>query len=277
MELLPLVLVLLAGTLATGIEEMTLDMAPNSFDDQYLNCSSEMWKKLPVLNHSEFASNRLYAQVWEEAASKRPRPLGTLQQREQAIALLAYTMASTGLYRELNKAVREGGRSQCEYLKTFHYKVMHFLLTEALGDLRKDEFYPGCLRVYRGIKNIQFSAKPGQIIRFGQFTSSSLNREVAKEFGTDTFFELNTCHGARIQDFSFRPQEEEVLIPPFETFRVTSVTHQNDTTFIQLSSHGVHSKYSCAWLRGSSAHMDIPHLGGLLLAALAMAVATDTL
>ncbi|XP_071437982.1 NAD(P)(+)--arginine ADP-ribosyltransferase 1-like [Pithys albifrons albifrons] len=277
MELLALVLVLLARTLATGIEEMTLDMAPNSFDDQYRDCSEQMMKKLPMLNHFEFVLNSLYAQVWAEAAATWHKPLGSLRRREQAIALMAYTMAHRDLYREFNRAVREGGRSQQDYLNNFHFKVMHFLLTEALGDLRKDKSHPGCLHVYRGTRGIRFSAKPGQIIRFGQFASTSLNREVAKEFGTDTFFELNTCHGAKIREFSFTPQQEEVLIPPFETFRVTSVTHQSDTTFIQLSSHGMHSKYSCAWLRGSSAHMDIPHLGGLLLAALAMAVATDTL
>ncbi|XP_071437963.1 erythroblast NAD(P)(+)--arginine ADP-ribosyltransferase-like [Pithys albifrons albifrons] len=276
MKLLPLVLVLLAGTLATGIEEIVLDMAPNSFDDHYLNCRPEMWKKLPVLHLSEVFSNSLYAQVWAEAAAKRPRPLGTLQRREEAIALLAYSMRS-GLYREFNTAVREGGRSLEHYLNNFNYKVMHFLLTEALGDLRKNKSHPACLHVYRGIKNISFTAKPGQIIRFGQFASSSLNKTRSEKFGTDTFFELDTCHGAKIEDFSAFPGQKEVLIPPFETFRVTRVSDTKNGTYIQLSSHGVHSKYSCAWLQGSSAHMDIPHLGGLLLAALAMAVATDTL
>ncbi|NXG01868.1 NRT2 ribosyltransferase, partial [Sakesphorus luctuosus] len=236
MELLPLLLMLLAGTLATGIEEMALDMAPNSFDDQYRDCSEQMLKKLPVLNSFEFVSNSLYAQAWAEAAATWHKPLGSLRRREQAIALLAYTMAHRHLYREFNRAVREGGRSREDYLNNFHFKVMHFLLTEALGDLRKS--HPACLDVYRGITGIRFSAKPGQIIRFGQFTSTSLKEEEAKRFGTDTFFKVHTCHGAMIQDFSFQPQQEEVLIPPFETFRVTSVAHLSDTTLIQLRSHG---------------------------------------
>ncbi|XP_071437964.1 NAD(P)(+)--arginine ADP-ribosyltransferase 2-like [Pithys albifrons albifrons] len=276
MDLLPLVLVLLAGTLATGIVQMALDMAPNSFDDQYLNCRPEMWMKLWVLHRSEVFSNSLYAQVWREASAKWPRPLRTLQRKEQAIALLAYTMPRD-LYKKFNSDVREGGHSRWKYLNTFHFKVMHFLLTAALSDLRKDKSHPRCLHVYRGIKNIRFTAMPGQIIRFGHFTSTSLNREKAKRFGTDTFFELKTCHGAKIWDFSFFKGEYEVLIPPFETFRVTHVSDTKDGTYIQLEPSGLYSNYSCAWLRGSSAHMDIPHLGGLLLAALAMAVATDTL
>ncbi|XP_071437988.1 erythroblast NAD(P)(+)--arginine ADP-ribosyltransferase-like [Pithys albifrons albifrons] len=277
MELLPLVLVLLAGTLATGIEEIVLDMAPNSFDDQYLNCRPEMWKKLPVLHLSEVFSNSLYAQVWAEAAAKWPRPLGTLQRREEAIALLAYTMAQRDLYTQFNSAVREGGRSLQHYLNNFDYKAMHFLLTEALGDLRKNKSHPACLHVYRGIKNISFTAKPGQIIRFGQFASSSREKSVSEDFGTDTFFNVYTCHGAMIQDFSAFPGQKEVLIPPFETFKVTDFKVTKDGTCIQLHSYSVHSKYSCAWLRGSSTHSEPPSLSGLLLAALAMAVATSTL
>ncbi|XP_071437981.1 erythroblast NAD(P)(+)--arginine ADP-ribosyltransferase-like [Pithys albifrons albifrons] len=277
MELLPLVLVLLAGTLATGIEEMALDMAPNSFDDQYQDCRDEMVEEMPALNHSEFVFNSNYSKAWDSAiAHWQSHPsLGTLHWKEQAIALLAYTL-ETDLYKAFNKAVPRGGRSQQDYLDNFHFKVVHFLLTEALDDLRDAESHPVCLHVYRGVRGIRFTAKPGQIIRFGQFTSTSLKKEVAKGFGTDTFFEVDTCHGAKIRDFSFMPWEEEVLIPPFETFNVTNVTRQSDTTYILLRSQGVYSKYNCAWLRGRSVPREPPHLAGLLLASLALAVATGT-
>ncbi|NXC36010.1 NRT2 ribosyltransferase, partial [Campylorhamphus procurvoides] len=251
MELLPLLLVLLAGAVATGIKEVALDMAPNSFDDQYQDCSSKMLEELPALNSSELATNSNYSKAWNEAMVQWHRHpfLGPLRWKEQAIALLAYTL-ETELYKEFNKAVREGGSSHQEYVDKFRFKVLHFLLTEALGDLQKA--HPGCLHVYRGVRGIRFTAKPGQIIRFGQFTSSSLKKVVALGFGTDTFFEVNTCHGAAIRDFSSMPWEEEVLIPPFETFDVTSVTPQRDSTYIRLSSHGVQSNHNCAWLRGDN-------------------------
>ncbi|NXG02560.1 NRT1 ribosyltransferase, partial [Sakesphorus luctuosus] len=245
-------LVLLAGTLATGIEEIVLDMAPNSFDDRYLNCHEEMVEKLPMINRSEFASNKLYAQVWAEAAAQPPRPQGALRQREEAIALMAYTMSS-GLSKEFNTAVHEGGRSQQEYLNNFHYKVMHFLLTEALSDLKGAQTPSACFPVYKTIRGTWSTAKQGQIIRFGQFTSTFLTQQEAEGSGAVTVLRLDTCHGAMIKEFSFQTQQEEVLIPPFETFRVTLISHQSDTTFIQLSSHGAYSKYNCAWLKG-----DIP-------------------
>ncbi|XP_051630737.1 erythroblast NAD(P)(+)--arginine ADP-ribosyltransferase-like isoform X2 [Manacus candei] len=277
MELLVLVLVLLATTLAAGIKELALDMAPNAFDDQYQDCSDEMVEELLALNRSELGPNSNYSKAWDDATIKwHSHPsLGSLRWKEEAIALLAYTL-ETDLYREFNRAVPLAGHSRQEYLDKFPFKVVHFLLTEALEDLRDAQTHPRCLHVFRGVRGVRFTAQPGDVVRFGQFTSASLNKEVAKSFGTDTFFELDTCHGAAIRDFSFMPWEEEVLIPPFETFTVTSVTRQGAKTHIQLRPHGVYSKYNCAWLRGSSIHREPPSLTGLLLAMLALAVATGT-
>ncbi|NXK42449.1 NARE ribosyltransferase, partial [Piprites chloris] len=288
--------VLLATNLATGIplhqsdlnsalREIELNMAPNSFDDQYSRCRIKMAKALRALNRTEFATNSEYAEAWGKATIKwHSRTfVGSRLRPEQGIALMAYSMEA-GLYVEFNKAVRSAGRSRQEYLRNFPFKVVHFLLTEALDDLRDEKTHPRCLHVYRGIEGIRFTTESGRIIRFGQFASSSLLKNVSDSYGTDTTFEVDTCHGANIRNFSNYPEEEEVLIPPFETFNVTSVTRQGAKTYIQLRSHGVYSKYNCAVSMvtqlslppspastGSSIHREPPHLGGLLLAALALA------
>ncbi|XP_039581571.1 NAD(P)(+)--arginine ADP-ribosyltransferase 2-like [Passer montanus] len=102
-------------------------------------------------------------------------------------------------------------------------------------------------------------------------------------------FQVQTCYGVDIREFSSNPSEEEVLIPPFETFEVTSVTHEGDRALIQLRSSGTFSRYSCEWLRrdimGKTWRTGTPtvgrnisrapsHLRGLLLATTALAVAT---
>ncbi|NXR48130.1 NRT2 ribosyltransferase, partial [Hippolais icterina] len=230
---------------------IVLNMAPNSFDDQYLRCHFKMLRALPALNRTEFVPYSDYAEAWSRAEAKwGSRPyLGPPLPLEQAIALLAYTMEE-GLYLEFNKAVRTAGRSRREYLDTFHFKVMHFLLTAAVKDLRSARSHPRCLHVYRGVDSIRFIAGLGQTVRFGQFASTTLLKNVSDSYGTSTTFEVDTCHGADIRHFSDYPQEEEVLIPPFETFKVTEVTHQGNSTYIRLRSHGVHSRYNCAWFRG---------------------------
>lgn len=152
-----------------------------------------------------------------------------------------------------------GPRAWREYLRSFRFKVLHFLLTEALKDLRSTWSQPRCLHVYRGV-TVCFVTSLGQIVCFGQFASTSLLKNISLSYGTSTVFEVETCYGADIRHFSDYPEEEEVLIPPFETFKVTNVTHEGNETYIHLRSHGVHSNYNCTWFRG-----DVPEVGTLQL------------
>ncbi|XP_075599101.1 erythroblast NAD(P)(+)--arginine ADP-ribosyltransferase-like [Balearica regulorum gibbericeps] len=287
MEHLVLGLVLLSGTLDTARPRhcqdqhpfKVLDMAPSSFDDQYWGCSCMMEEELEKLNRTEFANNRVYKEAWRNATAEWRRwqshvPLPRALRRGHAVALLAYTQ-NCPLYREFNAAIRVAGRSHEEYLNTFHFKVLHFLLSEALRILR-DTQPQKCHHVYRGIRGIRFTAQQHQSIRFGQFTSASLREEIARQFGKDTFFSVETCYGALIRNFSVFTDEEEVLIPPFEIFKVTSITHHGNRTIIQLRSQGASSTYNCEWVKGRSIHGDLPRLWGFLLAAMALAAAVGS-
>ncbi|NXB81780.1 NRT2 ribosyltransferase, partial [Donacobius atricapilla] len=247
-----LTLALLAMTVATTATMVVpLDMALDSFDDQYQGCRHTMTKLLPALNHFELLQNPLFARVWVKAADEwqsRGPPESPLAPH-QAIAVMTYTMKD--MYEQFNAAVRVAGRSPQQYRDNFHFKTLHFLLTDALATLR-DTRGPRCHCVFRGVRGVQFEAQPGDTVRFGQFTSTSLSKEIAQQFGTDTIFQVQTSQGVNIQEFSSSPSEEEVLIPPFETFRITKVTQEGDTRQIQLRSTGTFSKYSCEWLRGDT-------------------------
>ncbi|XP_050839727.1 NAD(P)(+)--arginine ADP-ribosyltransferase 2-like isoform X2 [Serinus canaria] len=268
-------LALLAMTMATAaIMELPLDMAWDSFDDQYLNCGPAMTAALPALKNSDFNKNKEFYQAWEKATAewqKRGSYSSSLT-NDQAIALMVYTMKS--VYSDFNKAVRTAGKSRREYWDNFHFKTLHFLLTQALQKLRNPY---KCLNVSRGVKDVRFNAKFHDKVRFGHFTSSSLNKTVAWGYGTDTMFEVHTCHGVDIQKFSFNQSEKEVLIPPFEIFKVTYVNIFGSRRNIWLNSTGKSSNYNCEWLRGGSLPRNSPHLGGLLLATMAMTVAIGTL
>ncbi|NXQ04746.1 NRT2 ribosyltransferase, partial [Vidua macroura] len=243
-------LALLAMTVATAaIKVVPLDMARDSFDDQYPGCRRAMTELLPALNRVEFQQNPRFAGVWVKAAAKwwRRGPPVTPLSPEQAIALMTYTMKD--IHKEFNDAVRVAGRSRREYRDNFHFKTLHFLLTDALAALR-DARGPRCHYVYRGVRGVRFEARRGDTVRFGRFTSTSPRKQIAQQFGTDTTFQVQTCQGVDIREFSSNPSEEEVLIPPFETFEVTSVTQEGDRALIQLRSSGTFSRYSCEWLRG---------------------------
>ncbi|NXM92763.1 NARE ribosyltransferase, partial [Oenanthe oenanthe] len=214
MALLALTLALLAMTVATmAIKVIPLDMAWDSFDDQYQGCGPAMRAQLPALNRSELQKNPLFAKVWPEAVRewrRRGSRLYPLSSSDQAIAIMAYTM--NDLHQEFNEEVSMAGSSPQAYRDNFRFKTLHFLLTDALLTLRDS---PGhkCRCVYRGVDGYKFKANVGDTVRFDRFASSSLCKGVAQGFGSATVFVVKTCHGGHIERFSRVEREKEVLIP----------------------------------------------------------------
>ncbi|XP_070605495.1 erythroblast NAD(P)(+)--arginine ADP-ribosyltransferase-like [Erythrolamprus reginae] len=234
------------------IQEVLLSMASTSFDDQYKGCAELMEAEVAELNRTEFATNRVYADAWAAASSlwrerKASFPESHGLKPEQAIALMAYT-AQGRFHRDFNTAVREAGRTRESYLGHFHFKAFHFLLTRALHLLGLTA-QPRCQKVYRGVRNIRFTSEHAKPVRFGQFTSSSRSNESALRFGTDSFFTIETCYGVNIKNYSFFPGEEEVLIPPFEKFKVVNFTRGRETNFIHLLSLEDDSVYNCVFMK----------------------------
>uniref|UniRef100_A0A5F9D1G5 NAD(P)(+)--arginine ADP-ribosyltransferase n=1 Tax=Oryctolagus cuniculus TaxID=9986 RepID=A0A5F9D1G5_RABIT len=256
-------LLLLSLGLLEAIQDAQLDMALDSFDDQYIGCAAATMAALPNLNLTEFKDNKLYADGWVEARQKwqerrargptrlPPFPAGFRDEHE--MALLAYTDNSP-LYREFNTAVRQGGRSRAHYCQHFSFKTLHFLLTEALQLLGRAQRMPRCRQVFRGVKGLRFrTSGPGTTVRLGGFASSSLKKDVAQKFGEDTFFSIRTCLGIPIQNYSVFPGQAEVLIPPFETFQVINTSRaEQGPVHIYLSSLGKHSSYNCEYVKASA-------------------------
>ncbi|XP_006870319.1 PREDICTED: GPI-linked NAD(P)(+)--arginine ADP-ribosyltransferase 1 [Chrysochloris asiatica] len=243
-------------------QEAPLDMALASFDDQYTGCAVAMAVALPDLNRTEFQVNKVYADGWALASSQwqerqlsRPEwglsptlpPLPVPGFRdEHGVALLAYT-ANSPLHKQFNAAVREAGRSRDHYLRHFSFKTLHFLLTEALQLLGRGQ----CRQVFRGVNGLRFRpAGPGATVRLGGFASASLQNAAAQHFGEDTFFGIWTCLGAPIKGYSFFPGEEEVLIPPFETFQVINASRPaHGPARIYLRALGKRSTYNCEYIK----------------------------
>lgn len=230
-------------------KESSLDMAHSSYDDQYKGCGDIMEAEVPQLFQAEYSTNKEFADAWDTATfkwdkeKKRQMFLPKGFKDEYAIALLAYTINGP-LHKIFNEAVREAGRSKEYYLRNFNFKVLHYYLTKALQVLDVVET-PACHKVFRGIRGLRIKAESQSPIRFGQFTSSSMNDQNALQFGEDTFFSIYTCYGVSIKNFSFFPGEDEVLIPPYEKFKVSNFSKEGNRNFITLKSLEKSSVYNC--------------------------------
>ncbi|MGH0177379.1 UNVERIFIED_CONTAM: hypothetical protein FKN15_075011 [Acipenser sinensis] len=144
----------------------------------------------------------------------KKKPLKDLTQ-EQVKALYAYS--TKHIYTDFNTAVRNGGGNN---YKGFPFKALHFYSTDALKKLKTK--FKNCYNVYRGV-SMPTKVSLGQIIRFGQFTSTSRSLKVATGYGTATVFVMKTCRGTSIDDYSWFIKNEEVLVPPFKRFQVVAI------------------------------------------------------
>ncbi|XP_026581813.1 NAD(P)(+)--arginine ADP-ribosyltransferase 2-like, partial [Pseudonaja textilis] len=216
--------------------EIPLTMFSNSVDDQYIGCSPDNLLKLEKLPVEE-----KYPETWNKSKLhwlNISHSVGSFDPIYGTV-IVAYTVGDE-LYGKFNNVTREAGKSQDSYDR-YAFKDFHFLLTKALQAKSKK----CCYQVFRGIRGIHFTVSNNAIVRFGQFASSSLNKTVAQNFSEDTFFSILTCHGVRIDDFSYNPKEEEVLIPPYEKFIVTGYSRNEKGVKITLESSGVFSHWNC--------------------------------
>ncbi|XP_072042240.1 uncharacterized protein [Amphiura filiformis] len=143
--------------------------------------------------------------------------------RNEVLAIICYTLEKPPVYRYFNSDNRKGYAAD-----GIDFPILWYLLKEAcrktLASFPKTERTKD---LYRGT-SVPFSASPGQIIRFGAFTSATQSKKVADEFQnqqntTGTQFVITSKLGAPIKFLSAYPEEEEVLIPPYEAFEVVSV------------------------------------------------------
>ncbi|XP_024068622.1 T-cell ecto-ADP-ribosyltransferase 2-like [Terrapene carolina triunguis] len=241
--------------------EVELSMMPDAFDDQYLGCAEEMDEIAPKLLKEEKSMSSVFCSVWDKAnetwknMKTISRPDGFKD--EYGIAIVAYTDPTK--YPEykktfstiFNDAVSGTNRSRAAYMASFQFKAFHYYLTRALQLLWKDAGGKcGAMyktTVYRGVNTS--SKYTGQAsIRFGYFASSSINRKVAESFGKATFFTIHTCFGVKIQDMSYNPEQEEVLIPAYEIFSMSQ--GQGSNHFILQSTKQNCSNCNCAYLGG---------------------------
>lgn len=220
-----------------------LNLSPNSVDDMYYGCSQKMLikvKRLYLPKSTKEGLHDTYTKLCAIKAMKNKDVYDPLSWNHFK-ALCAYT---AGSYDSLNQAVRTG---KSTYKTSFQFHALHFLLTDAIRLLKLNQ--RSCYTTYRRSK-LFFQGDAGQIIRFSSFASSSLNTDL-RHFGRMTCFEIYTCYGAYLKSYSeFDSDEDEVLIPPYEMFRIVSAdmlgeNHLRCGVYYKLETAGVYSSLNC--------------------------------
>ncbi|XP_053312132.1 T-cell ecto-ADP-ribosyltransferase 1-like [Spea bombifrons] len=245
----------------------TLDLARWAFDDQYVGCRGAMERQLDADGtlDKEKQKSRGFRRAWDEAETiwrtqKKHKVAAELPAEftdRHGTALVTY---SGFISEAFDDAVRSGGRSYDHYMENFHFKSLHYYLTTAIqllsGDCRRVEHL-----VYRAVHGVVFKPRYGpsngtQVVRFGQFLPATLDD--AASYSNDTQFTINSCFGVNVVSFSQFPQEQWVVIPGYEVFRVDAP--EGETAAFGLTSTGKRcSNFNCAYLRGNGSAQTLDH------------------
>ncbi|CAB1326999.1 unnamed protein product [Coregonus sp. 'balchen'] len=158
-------------------------------------------------------------------------------------AICAYTAGDFKIYPVFNQEVRI---SSTVYRSTFQFHSLHFFLTDALRLLKENQ--QRCYKTFRRT-NMVFLGEVNKIIRFGFFASSSFLKNLT-DFGEKSCFNITTCAGADLKSYPVMgDKEQEVLIPPFEMFKITKKEKGqkvlNCETLYYLDSVGLQSNLNC--------------------------------
>ncbi|XP_030417922.1 NAD(P)(+)--arginine ADP-ribosyltransferase 2-like [Gopherus evgoodei] len=234
--------------ICVGAGNPTLNLASSSVDDLYKGCKYAMRQHLPSLIKKELTKNKNFCLAWNKAKKEWMRKTNmyifpNTMKAFCSVAVVAYTLNNPPLYKDFNTATRTGWTGPNAYAR-YPFKALHFLLTQAPKEIWGIK--PSCATVYRGT-NVNFSIS--RLFRFGQFTSTSKSSKKATNFGQKTFFILVSCMGYRLRDLSHFPDEQEVLVPPSEMFRVTRIQRTWMRETVHAKSVGVCSNHNCAYTR----------------------------
>ncbi|XP_073525039.1 ecto-ADP-ribosyltransferase 5-like [Phyllobates terribilis] len=223
---------------------LDLNMTSDAFDDQYINCENKMENEMVKILEEE-RKNKEFDLMWREATKNWSRGklnLPSSFKDEYGVAAVLYTMESPyPIYKQLNGSISIAGRSRDYYMQHFHFKALHFYLTRALQVLSG-----GCARGLTVFRGSTQSYTVSSELRFGQFTTSYLDKDIAATSGTKSFFTITTCFGVNIADLS-EFEEQEILIPGAEKF--SNITKIGNSYILESTGEQC-SYFNCAYLGG---------------------------
>uniref|UniRef100_A0A3Q3N7V0 NAD(P)(+)--arginine ADP-ribosyltransferase n=1 Tax=Mastacembelus armatus TaxID=205130 RepID=A0A3Q3N7V0_9TELE len=180
-------------------------MIDDAVDDMYDGCKDKMAE---TVNKMYFAKENtgIFAEAWKDATDCTNDNLKNKAEEDKALtedhmqAICVYTDHKYKFYDLFNNHVL---RNRSIYGTNFPFHYLHFWLTSAIQILNTNT---KSHTSYRRTKH-EFTGEVGQIMRFGLFASSSYNKTLTS-FGSRTCFAIKTYYG-------------EVLIPPYEKFKIT--------------------------------------------------------
>ncbi|XP_059193184.1 ecto-ADP-ribosyltransferase 4-like isoform X2 [Centropristis striata] len=203
---------------AEGSRALPLDMATESIDDMYDGCQSETASVIDLFGVFEWHYNRNFSSAWALAEKPAKKPVHTQLKEEHAVVMYMYTKIKY-IQQYFNQEVKTGKHMYSTYRFKFHY--FYFFLTDAIQLLRHNQ--TSCTTTYLRTQKVFDRNVINTNVRFGAFTLAASSKGSFAFNGDVSCFEIYSCFGADITYYSALKQLGQVLIPPYEVFKITHV------------------------------------------------------
>uniref|UniRef100_A0A667ZVC9 NAD(P)(+)--arginine ADP-ribosyltransferase n=1 Tax=Myripristis murdjan TaxID=586833 RepID=A0A667ZVC9_9TELE len=200
--------------------EVSLDMAADSIDDMYHGCQSEVADMIEQFGIFEWHINPNLSIAWALSEERAAKPVDKDLREEHATVLYLHTNVKFKQIQQDFSQAAKWGRSKYSTVG-FQYHYLYFHLTEATQILRQNQ--NSCRTTYLRTRTRLSQNVVNQEMRFGIFTLTASSKYSFVFSGNVSCFEIYTCFGAEITHYSSIKQDGQVLIPPYEVFRITDV------------------------------------------------------
>lgn len=178
-----------------------------------------------------------FSQAWSNAEQKATTPAHRYLQKRHSVAIYMYTQAVRRPGGTVSTAA-EGPEKQV----TSESQPLFAYLSEAIQILKHSQRLCHTTS-YPSDPSLNLNTS-GKLLRFGTFV---LGSDGCHRRG-NTCFQVHTCFGVDISHYSALEEDGQVLIPPYEVFKVTHVT--SDSRRGEFT-HKLESNLNCVYDKAS--------------------------
>ncbi|XP_029134458.2 GPI-linked NAD(P)(+)--arginine ADP-ribosyltransferase 1-like [Labrus bergylta] len=203
-----------------------------------------------IMQKGETSKN--FSEAWRNAEQEARAPAHVYMEKHHSTAIYAYTKVMP------QHVKQRTGRAEATRTKpqreTFESRSLYSSLSEAVQILKHSQMT--CLSTaYRTDTLLHPNISNNTMIRFSTFI---LGSDWWNNTRSTSCFEVYTCFGANITHYSALKQSSQVLIPPYEAFKVTDT--QTDTQRCKVV-YKLKSNLNCVYDKESNMLHPISALG----------------
>lgn len=213
-------LVVLVGLLMFVVTYMTLSwqniVGEYSIKDLTYDLNDDCRSKATVVTDKammqKWDTNKNFSQAWSNAEQQATEPTHNYMEKHHSVAIYMYTNTMLQpVKQDLETTERSGKRLK----ETFETHSLYFSLSEGIQILKHSQVT--CLSTNYRTETLLLLNISNKLIRFSTFILGSNGWNFTRNASC---FEVYTCFGADITHYSALKLSGQVLIPPYEVFKV---------------------------------------------------------